>query len=663
MTVAVLNPEIINTGRDISFSHHYKEKNSDLEGLQRLKTKNSSLPKLNTYGVTSLADPAVLISNNKNNIVKNVHPHMIPVTHEILSPVVGGNSPVFNGFLKRHSDTFHIPNNSPPRTSPRNSVFARPPNMSPPLFDSPNSYAPLSPSPTNSIGDFIGMRQSLSNPASQNTSPIFNHPPSRTNLLSLVEKELHVNNISFVNEPSKSSHSDYKSSATGTFSGMMFASPSSDLPTTSFTSAADLLNIHPTNSMISSTNTDHAEPISFLSVPSNMGNLQNPLLNKIEETNTGNSSGNHSSISDEYKNDQNVYKDQNQKKIKSVSSSFNKDNKRLVNQFLGSLQQSQNIPLDDISELNCLSPFSFLNRQHISLEMCTNQNATLTDILRSDLGTYDNHKSKNSKGDKSPSNRSPFPPKSPLLSDSSPVPISATSSRNLSSEYSSSNSSSSSSVSSMIGLAKDESLHRVFGNPIESKSNPFFHSHQPIIQSNKLIVPFAIDELNSSKAHIELQLATFEKLLKCNFQKISLSDETALQQSLADFDIAKAKLDDAKREITTLKDTLTNKYIIAIDKKFDTNDEKSYASKIQREMDFQVTALSALELRMQNCGNRLNKQKEMMKKFDELLQNETFIDKLHDKNIRKIIYVNRTIDLITAIILFYVIYWLIRWLR
>ncbi|CCH58255.1 hypothetical protein TBLA_0A04610 [Henningerozyma blattae CBS 6284] len=547
-------------------------------------------------------------------------------------------SPEFHTFIKRQSDN-NIMSNSGNVT--RVSSFIRTPSdpLSPihtTSFHKSKSFVVKSP---------IGSRTNSSTNLASQDSVIFNHSNSRSNLMNLFEKELHLKTLNFQKPPIRHKPQDYKSASTGTFSSMMYSSvPSS--PSDNYSVIIDSTTpLHLKGNSIDITNSNIDNSI--------QQNCPSAIPKHLQEEicRTSSSLSGKSPPRDKYKNCSNVYKDKNQEKIKSVSNSYNKDNKRLVNQFLQSIQSKSELSISSSPTESEENTFPFMNKYYTH-EYISNQSTSLSDFLYLGLGTSTKKSMKYQR--EVSSKKESSPPRVPLLSDMRHM-RQETMNSTFSPAFTLSSSTPSSSPSSK-SLSSFNSVSKKKTEPIDNNYTNILENYMNIVQGDELATSFNVNELNYLENHIHFQLSTFETLLKHNFGKLALFDEIQLQNNLKDFDMLKFDLKKVRTEIENLYDLVKNKYFTKLDEKFDESDKNSYASKIQEDMDIQVGILNALEARMSYCAEKLSQQRETMRQLDDLLQNESYVDKRHVSHMRKMIYLNKLIDIVTIFLLVYFIY-------
>lgn len=175
------------------------------------------------------------------------------------------------------------------------------------------------------------------------------------------------------------------------------------------------------------------------------------------------------------------------------------------------------------------------------------------------------------------------------------------------SSYSSSSSSSSTSSSSSIS---DLSYSETFNSSSSKKEEE---------ELEDLLDRYMSDYYQQ---HIALLLAKFDNIMKSHLKDSILKKETDFQKSLQTFDNLVMDLQNLKQETTDLKNLIKNKYMVQLEKDFTENDKNSFITSLENNVDTNIKQLESFESRMEVCQEKLNKQKDELKRMENLLRIE-----------------------------------------
>ena len=119
--------------------------------------------------------------------------------------------------------------------------------------------------------------------------------------------------------------------------------------------------------------------------------------------------------------------------------------------------------------------------------------------------------------------------------------------------------------------------------------------------------------------HIASVLDSAENTMKINLRDRALKREADFQKNLKNFDSVHTELETLKNRVVRLRDVVSNKYLIELDRDFDLADQNSYQSKLNLAVNSSVAQLENIEKRMETCKDRLDQQKDVVKRMDSLL--------------------------------------------
>lgn len=119
--------------------------------------------------------------------------------------------------------------------------------------------------------------------------------------------------------------------------------------------------------------------------------------------------------------------------------------------------------------------------------------------------------------------------------------------------------------------------------------------------------------------------------MKENLRDIILKRENDLHNNLQNFDTYLHDLKKLKYQIISLQKLVRNDYLVILKEDFDVNNKNSFENHLTEILNKNVTKLQDLERRMESSGERLNEQKETMKRMENLINLENSL-KLSQKN-------------------------------
>ncbi|GMM55849.1 Frt2 protein [Maudiozyma humilis] len=119
--------------------------------------------------------------------------------------------------------------------------------------------------------------------------------------------------------------------------------------------------------------------------------------------------------------------------------------------------------------------------------------------------------------------------------------------------------------------------------------------------------------------HIAAVLDNAENTMKINLRERALKREADFQKNLKDFDTVHTELETLKSRVVRLRDVVSDKYLIELNRDFDVSDSQSYQSRLNLAVNSSVAQLENIERRMEACKDRLDQQKEVVKRMDSLM--------------------------------------------
>lgn len=289
---------------------------------------------------------------------------------------------------------------------------------------------------------------------------------------------------------------------------------------------------------------------------------------------------------------------------RSFSSVYVNDNKRLVNQFLRSMEPPSSTP--HLPKTNTQSSGMFSAESDVPLDQEANlddydpyAHGSLQGVLYRDLGSSQK-KNKHTN----------VPPVAPFM-----IPTS------------SSSSSISSSLSVLPGDASPSSSSSFESSVITPSSAYEKDEESSSNMGVKNGVSLNYNEVNYYRRHIHAQLHKFEDILKHSLKEVIVKNECDMQKNLKNFDSLTAELTRLKQDATNLNDLIKYKYLVSLRKDFNTNDKQSFISDLSANVEENVGQLKDLEKRMDVCKIRLSQQRDSLRKMESLLTLEdTLLD-------------------------------------
>lgn len=269
---------------------------------------------------------------------------------------------------------------------------------------------------------------------------------------------------------------------------------------------------------------------------------------------------------------------------RSYSSTFAPDRKRLVNQFLKSVEP---VPSNDSTSTKEQTPSTLTPSTGIDPEsIYLGQKSSLHALLYFDLEQLQRSMAK-----------------PPQVSVTGPPGSSSTSSVSSSSVLPEENSSSSSSL---------------FGVSDESYMPPEFDIDTATYDLNSGICQ-NYNELDYCRKHVATQLHNFENVIKQSFKEIIIKDEFEFQKSLKTFDSLVGDLRKLKEQVLQMYESIKNKSLVSLRREFDENEQGTFISRTNAAVEANVRQLRSLENRIEISKRKLVRQKDTLKKMESLL--------------------------------------------
>lgn len=160
-----------------------------------------------------------------------------------------------------------------------------------------------------------------------------------------------------------------------------------------------------------------------------------------------------------------------------------------------------------------------------------------------------------------------------------------------------------------------------------------------------------IDELNYYQNHISTLLVKIENEMRRNLNDTIIKNENNVQKTIQKYDLLSGELTLLLDEMTTLRTTVIDQFLVKLKSDFDEDDNKAFINELKISVEESVAQLQGLERRMEVCQERLNKQKSSLREMDSLIELKNVLNK--SKNNTKSIYLYRyfIIDIIAFLLM------------
>lgn len=129
-------------------------------------------------------------------------------------------------------------------------------------------------------------------------------------------------------------------------------------------------------------------------------------------------------------------------------------------------------------------------------------------------------------------------------------------------------------------------------------------------------------EINYYQQHIALLLTKFDNIMKSHLKDIILKKETNFNKSLQAFDKLVLDLQTLKKSTIDLKTLINGSYMTKLAKVYKEGNDQSFIANLEANVGQNIKKLESFECRMKKCQETLIKEKEELKRMEALLQIE-----------------------------------------
>lgn len=129
-------------------------------------------------------------------------------------------------------------------------------------------------------------------------------------------------------------------------------------------------------------------------------------------------------------------------------------------------------------------------------------------------------------------------------------------------------------------------------------------------------------EINYYQQHIALLLTKFDNIMKTHLKDAILKKETNFQKSLQAFDKLVLDLQILKQSTIDLKSLIKDTYMVRLAKVYKEGNDQSFIANLQANVGQNIKKLESFECRMKKCQETLIKEKEELKRMEALLHIE-----------------------------------------
>ncbi|CCF60416.1 hypothetical protein KAFR_0K00610 [Kazachstania africana CBS 2517] len=294
----------------------------------------------------------------------------------------------------------------------------------------------------------------------------------------------------------------------------------------------------------------------------------------------------------------------------SGSEIFNNDNKRLVNQFLRSIDASSSLQLGrrpvkfKAKIVNCPSK----KDKRSLIDKSNPSERSLQSLLYHDLEGSGNDTSEDLAGMSLPNYSSSYGALSDSISSSDPE------------------SSDSESSSSSLDLSRSD-IRPWTNSYSSSESGPLDSTEDTVYgegnvsseaKSKELKPPLNKSEMDYYQRHITLTLQKAEYMIKTSLKDTIVKREADLQKTVQYFDNLTRDLQDLKNRVIGLKVLVRDDYLQMLRQEFNSTLVDSFEAQLTKAVTSKVDQLEKLENRMSVCQIRVAEQKEILRKFENL---------------------------------------------
>lgn len=320
----------------------------------------------------------------------------------------------------------------------------------------------------------------------------------------------------------------------------------------------------------------------------------------------------------------------------SFSTPTSNDGKRLVNQFLRSMDVAPNASGFHFGKPDKITEFS-ANEQSLSAnttDFDLPTNGSLQNLLYRDLDSLRRNKNKQQQVPRSPYGQGQAPSSSETSSQFALY--------NQGTPGSSSNSFDTPTHSTSV----NESEKSVAMKRNGSLSNGVFLNY---------------NEVDYYRRHIGSELHKFEEILKHNLKTVIMKNEHDMEKNLSNFDLLTAELSRLKNRASALHDQIANNDLVKLRKDFEKNDKDSFLEVLTTSTNSNAEKLEELEKRINICKQKLFQQRDTLRKLEGLLTLEdSLLDSKKTSNVAyRYRYIVIDIGVMAALIGFSL---LVKWL-
>lgn len=130
------------------------------------------------------------------------------------------------------------------------------------------------------------------------------------------------------------------------------------------------------------------------------------------------------------------------------------------------------------------------------------------------------------------------------------------------------------------------------------------------------------NEVDYYRHHIAAELHKFEDILKHNLKEVIMKSEFDMVKNWKFFDMSVQQLTHLKKEVTDLHNMIKEKNMESLRRDFDKNDKGSFICTLESSIKTNATLLEGLEQRIDVCKKKLLRQRETLRLLEGLLNLE-----------------------------------------
>lgn len=151
--------------------------------------------------------------------------------------------------------------------------------------------------------------------------------------------------------------------------------------------------------------------------------------------------------------------------------------------------------------------------------------------------------------------------------------------------------------------------------------------------------------------HISSLINRYAEVMKANLIDNIHKTESDFQKNVQNFDLLVNQLRNLQNELQLMKLKLNDNYLNLLNNSFNSNGEDLFLNKLKEKVDLNVEQLESFEMRMQISQENLIKQKDELKKMEEIIAIEKKISRSREETSYWIRYKLLLFDLLTFSIL------------